>query len=68
MYTSNFNNYIFKDRYKLEVKSLDLKDAGEYKVVIKNKCGEKSHQGVLSLSSIYLLLTKKKMLFNKKLI
>ncbi|KRF85677.1 uncharacterized protein Dvir_GJ19688, isoform B [Drosophila virilis] len=39
------------DRYKLEVKSLDLKDAGEYKVVIKNKCGEKSHQGVLSLSS-----------------
>lgn len=29
---------------------MDLTDAGEYKVVIKNKVGEKCHQGVLSLS------------------
>lgn len=36
----------------MEIQSLDLTDAGEYKVVIKNKCGEKSHQGVLSLSGI----------------
>lgn len=36
----------------MEIQSLDLKDAGEYKVVIKNKCGEKSHQGVLSLSGM----------------
>ncbi|XP_064554448.1 obscurin isoform X2 [Drosophila montana] len=51
--TSNghFDIGVDGDRYKLEVKSLDLEDAGEYKVVIKNKCGEKSHQGVLSLSS-----------------
>lgn len=41
---------LFQDHYKLEIKSLDLTDAGEYKVVIKNKVGEKSHQGVLSLS------------------
>ncbi|XP_034109415.1 obscurin isoform X3 [Drosophila albomicans] len=38
------------DHYKLEVKSLEMKDAGEYKVVVQNKVGEKSHQGVLSLS------------------
>ncbi|XP_017045137.1 obscurin isoform X2 [Drosophila ficusphila] len=40
------------DHYKLEVQSLDLVDAGEYKVVVQNKCGEKSHQGELSLSGI----------------
>nr|XP_016928763.1 obscurin isoform X5 [Drosophila suzukii] len=40
------------DHYKLEVESLDLVDAGEYKVVVQNKCGEKSHQGDLSLSGI----------------
>ncbi|XP_043948228.1 obscurin isoform X2 [Drosophila biarmipes] len=40
------------DHYKLEVESLDLVDAGEYKVVVQNKCGEKSHQGDLTLSGI----------------
>ncbi|XP_039228488.1 obscurin isoform X7 [Drosophila yakuba] len=40
------------DHYKLEVQSLDLVDAGEYKVVVQNKVGEKSHQGELSLSGI----------------
>ncbi|XP_070068460.1 obscurin isoform X3 [Drosophila takahashii] len=40
------------DHYKLEVQSLDLVDAGEYRVVVQNKCGEKSHQGDLSLSGI----------------
>nr|XP_043066936.1 obscurin [Drosophila bipectinata] len=40
------------DHYKLEVESLDMVDAGEYKVVVQNKCGEKSHQGELSLSGI----------------
>ncbi|XP_017836914.1 obscurin isoform X3 [Drosophila busckii] len=40
------------DHYKLEVQSLSLNDAGEYKVVVKNKVGEKSHQGVLSLSGV----------------
>ncbi|XP_054088791.1 obscurin [Zeugodacus cucurbitae] len=40
------------DKYRLEIKELQLSDAGEYKVVIKNKCGEKSLQGVLSLSGI----------------
>uniref|UniRef100_A0A1A9ZZH6 Obscurin n=1 Tax=Glossina pallidipes TaxID=7398 RepID=A0A1A9ZZH6_GLOPL len=41
-----------KDVYRLERKELKLEDAGEYKVIIKNKVGEKSHQGVLSLSPI----------------
>lgn len=41
---------LIKDIYRLERKELKLEDAGEYKVVIKNKCGEKTHQGVLSLS------------------
>ncbi|XP_059224505.1 obscurin isoform X5 [Stomoxys calcitrans] len=40
------------DKYRLEKKSLKLEDAGTYKVVIKNKVGEKTHQGVLSLSGI----------------
>ncbi|XP_011291978.1 obscurin isoform X5 [Musca domestica] len=40
------------DKYRLEKKSLKLEDAGTYKVVIKNKVGEKSHQGVLSLSGV----------------
>ncbi|XP_020716206.1 obscurin isoform X3 [Ceratitis capitata] len=40
------------DKYRLEIKELQLADAGEYKVVIKNKCGEKSLQGVLSLSGV----------------
>ncbi|XP_069964240.1 obscurin isoform X3 [Bactrocera oleae] len=38
------------DKYRLEINELQLSDAGEYKVIIKNKCGEKSLQGVLSLS------------------
>ncbi|XP_049307131.1 obscurin isoform X3 [Bactrocera dorsalis] len=40
------------DKYRLEIKELQLSDAGEYRVVIKNKCGEKSLQGVLSLSGV----------------
>ncbi|XP_053962910.1 obscurin isoform X2 [Anastrepha ludens] len=40
------------DKYRLEIKELQLSDAGEYKVVIKNKVGEKSLQGVLSLSGV----------------
>ncbi|XP_023037819.2 obscurin isoform X1 [Drosophila willistoni] len=40
------------DHYKLEVESLDMVDAGEYKVVLQNKCGEKSHQGELELMGI----------------
>uniref|UniRef100_A0A0K8U7P3 Muscle M-line assembly protein unc-89 n=2 Tax=Bactrocera latifrons TaxID=174628 RepID=A0A0K8U7P3_BACLA len=40
------------EKYRLEIKELQLPDAGEYKVVIKNKCGEKSLQGVLSLSGV----------------
>lgn len=36
----------------MEKKELKLEDAGSYKVVIKNKCGEKVHQGVLSLSPV----------------
>ncbi|XP_075169287.1 obscurin isoform X4 [Haematobia irritans] len=40
------------DKYRLEKKSLKLEDAGTYKVVIKNKVGEKIHQGVLSLQGI----------------
>ncbi|XP_067629054.1 obscurin isoform X3 [Eurosta solidaginis] len=40
------------DKYRLEIKELKLVDAGEYKVVIKNKCGEKALQGVLSLSGV----------------
>lgn len=40
------------NKYKLVISSLDLKDAGEYKVVLKNKAGEQSQKGVLSLSGI----------------
>ncbi|XP_046810938.1 obscurin isoform X2 [Lucilia cuprina] len=40
------------EKYRLEKKYLKLEDAGNYKVVIKNKVGEKTHQGVLSLSGI----------------
>ena len=36
----------------MEKKYLKLEDAGNYKVVIKNKVGEQTHQGVLSLSGI----------------
>ncbi|XP_036332219.1 obscurin [Rhagoletis pomonella] len=44
--------FVDGDKYRLEIKELELSDAGEYKVIIKNKCGEKSLQGVLSLSGV----------------
>lgn len=42
----------------MEKKYLKLEDAGNYKVVIKNKVGEKTHQGVLSLSGKLLIWMK----------
>ncbi|XP_037951991.1 obscurin isoform X2 [Teleopsis dalmanni] len=40
------------EKYRLEIKELKLEDAGDYKVVIKNKCGEQIHQGKLSLLGV----------------
>ena len=36
--------------FKLEINEVKLADAGDYKIVIKNKLGEKSQQAILSVS------------------
>lgn len=36
--------------YKLDITDVKLEDKGEYKVIIKNKLGEKTKHGVLSVS------------------
>lgn len=38
------------NKYKLDITDVKLEDKGEYKVIIKNKLGEKVKQGVLSVS------------------
>lgn len=38
------------NKYKLDITEVKLGDEGEYKVIIKNKLGEKAQQAVLSVS------------------
>lgn len=38
------------DKYRLDITDVKMEDKGEYKVIIKNKLGEKTKQGVLSVS------------------
>lgn len=54
-FLSHLSDFHLQDKYRMEIKDLQLSDAGEYKVIIKNKCGEKSLQGVLSLSGKIVL-------------
>lgn len=42
------------NKYKLDITDVKLEDKGEYKVIIKNKLGEKVKQGVLSVSRKFL--------------
>lgn len=42
------------NKYKLDITEVKLGDEGEYKVIIKNKLGEKAQQAVLSVSRKYL--------------
>lgn len=44
------------NKYKLDITDVKLEDKGEYKVIIKNKLGEKVKQGVLSVSRKFLRL------------
>lgn len=38
------------DKYKIDITDVKMEDKGEYKVIIKNKIGEKSKQAVLSVT------------------
>ena len=38
------------NKYKLDITEVKLGDEGEYKVIIKNKLGEKAQQAILSVS------------------
>ncbi|KAG4067668.1 hypothetical protein HA402_005440 [Bradysia odoriphaga] len=40
------------NKYKLDITEVKLGDEGEYKVIIKNKLGEKAQQAVLSVSPV----------------
>lgn len=43
-------------KYKLEITEVKLGDEGTYKVIVKNKLGEKVQQAVLEVSRKSLLL------------
>lgn len=49
------------NKYKLDITEVKLGDEGEYKVIIKNKLGEKAQQAVLSVSRkcIYFFIVRK---------
>lgn len=52
--------YFQQEKHKIEFLEVNLEDAGEIKCVVKNKLGEKSQSGILSVTR------KKKKKQNKK--